>query len=68
MPTYVYRCSKGCQFALWQSIHDDALTHHPICGGTVTRVIHSAPFHSTASAVTTVNLRERCISFREQAI
>jgi putative FmdB family regulatory protein len=39
MPTYQYRCAKcGEQFELWQSIHDDALTRHPGCGGKVTKV------------------------------
>jgi putative FmdB family regulatory protein len=43
MPTYQYRCAKcGEEFELWQSIHDDALTRHPGCGGTVTRVFAPA--------------------------
>jgi putative FmdB family regulatory protein len=43
MPTYQYRCAKcGEQFELWQSIHDDALTRHPGCGGKVTRVFAPA--------------------------
>jgi putative FmdB family regulatory protein len=43
MPTYKYRCTKcGEEFELWQSIHDDALTRHPGCGGTVTKVFAPA--------------------------
>jgi len=43
MPTYKYRCAKcGEEFELWQSIHDDALTRHPGCGGTVTKVFSPA--------------------------
>jgi putative FmdB family regulatory protein len=43
MPTYQYRCAKcGEDFELWQSIHDDALSRHPGCGGTVTRVFAPA--------------------------
>ena len=43
MPTYHYRCAKcGEDFELWQSIHDDALSRHPGCGGTVTRVFAPA--------------------------
>jgi putative FmdB family regulatory protein len=43
MPTYHYRCAEcGEEFELWQSIHDDALTRHPGCGGTVTRVFAPA--------------------------
>jgi putative FmdB family regulatory protein len=43
MPTYHYRCAKcGEEFDLWQSIHDDALTRHPGCGGTVMRVFAPA--------------------------
>jgi putative FmdB family regulatory protein len=43
MPTYQYRCAKcGEEFELWQSIHDDALTRHPGCGGTVTKVFAPA--------------------------
>ena len=43
MPTYRYRCEKdGEEFELWQSIHDDALTHHPGCEGKVTRVLAPA--------------------------
>jgi putative FmdB family regulatory protein len=43
MPTYQYRCAKcGEQFEIWQSIHDDALTRHPGCGGKVTRVLAPA--------------------------
>jgi putative FmdB family regulatory protein len=43
MPTYRYRCEKdGEEFELWQSIHDDALTSHPGCGGAVTRVFAPA--------------------------
>lgn len=43
MPTYQYRCA-GCgeEFELWQSIHGDALTRHPGCGGTVTKVLAAA--------------------------
>jgi putative FmdB family regulatory protein len=43
MPTYQYRCGKcGEQFELWQSIHDDALTAHPGCGGPVIKVLAPA--------------------------
>jgi putative FmdB family regulatory protein len=43
MPTYRYRCTKcGEEFELWQSIHDEALTRHPGCGGTVTKVFAPA--------------------------
>jgi putative FmdB family regulatory protein len=43
MPTYHYRCANcGEDFELWQSIHDDALSRHPGCGGTVTRVFSPA--------------------------
>jgi putative FmdB family regulatory protein len=43
MPTYQYRCAKcGEEFELWQSIHDDALTRHPGCGGEVTKVFAPA--------------------------
>ena len=43
MPTYHYRCAKcGEDFELWQSIHDDALSRHPGCAGTVTRVFAPA--------------------------
>lgn len=43
MPTYQYRCAKcGEDFELWQSIHDDALTRHPGCGGVVTKVFAPA--------------------------
>jgi putative FmdB family regulatory protein len=43
MPTYQYRCAKcGEEFELWQSIHDDALTGHPGCGGVVTKVFAPA--------------------------
>jgi putative FmdB family regulatory protein len=43
MPTYQYRCAEcGEDFELWQSIHDDALSRHPGCGGTVTRVFAPA--------------------------
>jgi len=43
MPTYHYRCAEcGEDFQLWQSIHDDALSRHPGCGGTVTRVFAPA--------------------------
>jgi putative FmdB family regulatory protein len=43
MPTYHYRCAEcGEDFELWQSIHDDALSRHPGCGGTVTRVFAPA--------------------------
>jgi putative FmdB family regulatory protein len=43
MPTYRYRCDKdGEEFELWQSIHDDALTEHPGCGGKVTKVLAPA--------------------------
>lgn len=43
MPTYHYRCAECAEeFELWQSIHDDALTRHPGCGGSVTRVFAPA--------------------------
>jgi putative FmdB family regulatory protein len=43
MPTYQYRCAEcGEEFELWQSIHDDSLTRHPGCGGTVTKVFAPA--------------------------
>jgi putative FmdB family regulatory protein len=43
MPTYQYRCAKcGEEFVLWQSIHDDALTRHPGCGGKVSKVLAPA--------------------------
>jgi putative FmdB family regulatory protein len=43
MPTYQYRCARcGEEFELWQSIHDDALTRHPGCGGEVTKVFAPA--------------------------
>jgi putative FmdB family regulatory protein len=43
MPTYHYQCAKcGEDFELWQSIHDDALSRHPGCGGTLTRVFAPA--------------------------
>ncbi len=40
MPTYRYSCQL-CRggFEQWQSIHDNALTVHPGCGGPVIRVI-----------------------------
>nr|PZM95793.1 MAG: FmdB family transcriptional regulator [Actinomycetota bacterium] len=40
MPTYTYACSD-CEerFDAVQSIHDDALTTCPACGGRVRRVI-----------------------------
>jgi putative FmdB family regulatory protein len=43
MPTYQYRCARcGEEFELWQSIHDEALTRHPGCGGAVTKVFAPA--------------------------
>lgn len=43
MPTYRYRCEKdGEEFEVWQSIHDDALTRHPGCGGKVAKVLAPA--------------------------
>jgi putative FmdB family regulatory protein len=43
MPTYRYRCEKdGEEFEVWQSIHDDALTRHPGCGGKLAKVLSPA--------------------------
>jgi putative FmdB family regulatory protein len=43
MPTYRYRCDEdGEEFEVWQSIHDDALTEHPGCGGKLTKVMAPA--------------------------
>ena len=43
MPTYRYRCDNdGEEFEVWQSIHDDALTEHPGCGGKLTKVMAPA--------------------------
>lgn len=41
MPTYQYLC-RDCEnrFDTVQSIHDDALTVCPECGGTIRRVLH----------------------------
>ncbi|MDQ1247306.1 MAG: hypothetical protein QG597_1676 [Actinomycetota bacterium] len=41
MPTYQYLC-RDCEhrFDIVQSIHDDALTICPECGGTIRRVLH----------------------------
>lgn len=41
MPTYQYLC-RDCEhrFDIVQSIHDDALTVCPQCGGTIRRVLH----------------------------
>lgn len=42
MPTYRYRC-KECEheFEVIQRMSDDPLTHCPICGGPVRRVVGS---------------------------
>lgn len=45
VPTYEYHCD-GCgrDFEVKQRISEDPLTTHEACGGTVRRLISSAPF------------------------
>jgi putative FmdB family regulatory protein len=49
MPIYEYRCKKGHNFDVSQSINDDPLTKCEICGSPVERVLHSPAVHFKGS-------------------
>ena len=43
MPTYRYRCGRcGDELEVWQSITDDPLTEHEVCGGELRKVLSAA--------------------------
>ena len=42
MPTYGYRCPKGHEFEIWQSMTDDAAANCPECGEPARRLFFPA--------------------------
>lgn len=49
MPIYEYRCEKGHQFEVFQSMSDDPVTACEECGAPVERVFHPVAVHFKGS-------------------
>ena len=49
MPIYEYRCDKGHEVEVMQSITEEPLEECPECGATTRRVLHSPAIHFKGS-------------------
>jgi putative FmdB family regulatory protein len=49
MPIYEYRCEKGHNFDVMQSMSDDPLTACEVCGAPVQKVLHAPAVHFKGS-------------------
>jgi len=55
MPIYEYRCEKGHNFDVMQSMSDDPLTACEVCGAPVQKVLHAPAVHFKGSGFYTTD-------------
>jgi putative FmdB family regulatory protein len=55
VPIYEYRCKKGHQFEVLQSMSDDPVSKCPECGSAVDRVFHPVAVHFKGSGFYTTD-------------
>lgn len=59
MPIYEYRCAKGHQFEVIQSMADDPVTECEECGASVERVFHPIAVHFKGSGFYTTDYAKK---------
>jgi putative FmdB family regulatory protein len=67
MPIYEYRCDKGHEVEVMQSITEDALTECPECGAAARRVLHSPAIHFKGSGFHNTDYGTRSANKAKQA-
>ena len=59
MPIYEYKCKKGHQFEVIQSMADDPVTKCEVCGEPVERVFHPIAVHFKGSGFYTTDYAKK---------
>jgi putative FmdB family regulatory protein len=59
MPIYEYRCKKGHQFEVFQSMADDPVTKCEVCRAKVERVFHPIAVHFKGSGFYTTDYAKK---------
>ncbi len=59
MPIYEYRCTKGHQFEVIQSMADDPVSKCEVCGAKVERVFHPIAVHFKGSGFYTTDYAKK---------
>ena len=67
MPIYEYRCDKGHEVEVMQSMSEDALTECPDCGAPARRVLHSPAIHFKGSGFHNTDYGTRSANKAKQA-
>ncbi|MGK2933070.1 MAG: FmdB family zinc ribbon protein [Solirubrobacterales bacterium] len=67
MPIYEYRCEKGHEVEVIQSMTEDALTECPECGAPTQRVLHSPAIHFKGSGFHNTDYGTRSGNKQKQA-
>jgi len=67
MPIYEYRCDKGHEVEVMQSMSEDALTECPDCGAPTRRVLHSPAIHFKGSGFHNTDYGTRSANKAKQA-
>ncbi|MGK2955315.1 MAG: FmdB family zinc ribbon protein [Solirubrobacterales bacterium] len=67
MPIYEYRCDKGHEVDVIQSMSEDALTECPECGAPTRRVLHSPAIHFKGSGFHNTDYGTRTGNKQKQA-
>ncbi|MBK5231743.1 MAG: FmdB family transcriptional regulator [Thermoleophilia bacterium] len=67
MPIYEYRCDKGHEVDVIQSMSEDALTECPECGAPTRRVLHSPAIHFKGSGFHNTDYGTRSGNKQKQA-
>lgn len=67
MPIYEYRCDKGHEVEVMQSMSEDSLTECPDCGAPTRRVLHSPAIHFKGSGFHNTDYGTRSANKAKQA-
>ncbi len=67
MPIYEYRCDKGHEVEVMQSMSEDSLTECPDCGAPTRRVLHSPAIHFKGSGFHNTDYGTRSSNKAKQA-
>ncbi len=67
MPIYEYRCDKGHEVDVIQSMSEDTLTECPECGAPTRRVLHSPAIHFKGSGFHNTDYGTRSGNKQKQA-
>ena len=59
MPIYEYRCTKGHEFEVFQSMSDDSVTTCEVCGASVERVFSPVAVHYKGSGFYTTDYAKK---------